>query len=90
MGWAAIVAGALSLAGPAVAGRPLYTEAKAPLAAPQGVAGLPDLTHLAEAAIPAVVGVITTQAPAPGADDDQLRELFERLHDGPRRGIGSG
>ncbi len=90
MGWATVVAAALSLAGPAAAGRPLYTEVKAPVAAPQGAAGLPDLSRLAEGAIPAVVGVITTQAPPPGAGDAQLKELFERLHDGPRRGIGSG
>lgn len=89
MGWASVVAAALSLAGP-VAGRPLYTEVKAPVAAPPGAAGLPELSHLARAAIPAVVGVVTTQAPPPGASDGQLRDLFERLHDGPRRGIGSG
>ncbi len=40
--------------------------------------------------MPAVVGVVTTQAPPPGADGGQLKDLFERLHDGPRRGIGSG
>jgi serine protease Do len=90
MGWAAVVAAALFLAAPGAAGRPLYTEIKSPVAAAPGAAGLPDLTHLAEGAIPAVVGVITTQAAPPGTDDDQLKDLFERLHDGPRRGIGSG
>jgi serine protease Do len=54
------------------------------------VAGLPDLSQLAQAAMPAVVGIVTTQAPPPGATDEQLRELLEKLHDGPRRGIGSG
>jgi serine protease Do len=88
MGWAAVAA-ALFLASPGAAGRTLYTEIKAPAAAPQA-ATLPDLSHLAEGAIPAVVGVITTQAPPPGAEDEQLKDLFERLHDGPRRGIGSG
>jgi serine protease Do len=90
MGWAAIVAAALSLAGPPVSDRPIYSEAKAPIAAPPGAGGLPELSKLAETAIPAVVGVVTTQAPPAGSDDAQLRELFERLHDGPRRGIGSG
>ena len=91
MGWAAVAA-ALFLAGPGVPGRALYTEikAQAPSGVPQAAAGLPDLSRLAENTIPAVVGVITTQAPPPGADDDQLKDLFERLHDGPRRGIGSG
>ena len=90
MGWALVVAAAVSLAAPAAGGRPLFTEAKAPVAGPPGAAGLPELTKLAEGVIPAVVGVVTTQAPAPGSDDAQLRELFERLHEGPRRGIGSG
>jgi len=106
MGWAAVAAalffagpgaagrtytegGRASLASPAP-GRGLYTEMKAPVASPPIATGLPDLSRLAEASIPAVVGVITTQAPPPGADDDQLKDLFERLHDGPRRGIGSG
>jgi serine protease Do len=37
-----------------------------------------------------VVGVLTTQAVSPTLADDSLRELFDKLHDGPRRGIGSG
>ncbi len=90
MGWAAIVAAAVSLAVPAAGSKPLFTEVKAPIAAPPGAAGLPELSRLAEGAMPAVVGVVTTQAPPTGSDDAQLRELFERLHDGPRRGIGSG
>ena len=90
MVWASVVAAALSLAGPPAAGRPLFTEVKAPIQAPPGAGGLPDLSRLAEGAMPAVVGVVTTQAPPPGAADSQLRDLFERLHDGPRRGIGSG
>jgi serine protease Do len=90
MGWAALVSAVVSLAVPGAAGKPLYTETKAAIAAPPGASGLPELSRLAEAASPAVVGVITTQAPPPGASDEQLRDLFERLHDGPRRGIGSG
>src|SRR5512138_1225998 len=90
MVWAGLVAATLTLAGPA-AERPLYTEAK-PVAAPPSAAsaGLPDLTKLAEATSPAVVGVVTTQAPPPGTSDDQMKDLFEKLNDGPRRGIGSG
>jgi serine protease Do len=91
MGWAGVVLAAVSLAGP-VGGssRPIYTEAKAPIPAPPGAAGLPELSKLAEGVLPAVVGVVTTQAPPTGSDDAQLRDLFERLHDGPRKGIGSG
>ena len=69
--------------------RPLYTEVRSP-APPPTVAGLPDLSKLAEGALPAVVGVITTAAAPPGAKDEALRELFDKLNDGPRRGIGSG
>ncbi|ACL64587.1 2-alkenal reductase [Anaeromyxobacter dehalogenans 2CP-1] len=71
----------------------LYTEAaRAPAPPPQAMAGLPDLSRLAEAAIPAVVGVVTLQPEPPQGQgsDDGLRELFDKLHDGPRRGIGSG
>jgi serine protease Do len=90
MGWAGVVLAAVSLAAPAGGSRPLYTEAKAPIQAPPGAAGLPELSKLAEGVLPAVVGVVTTQAPPAGSDDAQLRDLFERLHDGPRKGIGSG
>jgi serine protease Do len=90
MGWAAVIAAVASLAGPGAAQRPLYSEAKAPPAPAPAVAGLPDLSQLAQGAMPAVVGIVTTQAPPPGATDEQLRELLEKLHDGPRRGIGSG
>ncbi len=84
-GWAILLAVQLG-ATPIAAPTPLYTEAQAQAAAPPV---LPDLSKLAEAAIPAVVGVLTSQAPPPGADDS-LKDLFEKLHDGPRRGIGSG
>jgi serine protease Do len=88
--WAALVAAAVVAAAGARDDRPLYTEVKAPPALPQVAGGLPDLSRLAQDTVPAVVGVVTTQAPPPGADDEQLRELFERLHDGARKGIGSG
>ncbi len=90
MVWAGLVAAALTLAGPS-SERLLYTEAKPAVAPPSAAAaGLPELTKLAEAASPAVVGVVTTQAPPPGTSDEQMKDLFEKLNDGPRRGIGSG
>ncbi|ABS25362.1 trypsin-like peptidase domain-containing protein [Anaeromyxobacter sp. Fw109-5] len=89
-GWAALLAAAWMAAAPGDAPRLLYTEAKAPPAPPPSVQGLPELSRLAESVIPAVVGVVTTQAPPPGASDEQLRELFEKLNEGPRKGIGSG
>jgi serine protease Do len=86
--WAALVAAVVAVG--ARDDRPLYTEVKAPPALPQVAGGLPDLSKLAQDTIPAVVGVVTTQAPPPGAGDEQLRDLFEKLHDGARKGIGSG
>jgi serine protease Do len=86
-GWAILLAvhlGAAPLAVPA----PIYTEARVPPTA--SAAGLPDLSRLAQAAIPAVVGVLTSQAASPQSGDDSLKDLFEKLHDGPRKGIGSG
>ena len=59
------------------------------LRAPGSVSGLPDLSRLAEAVIPAVVGVVTTQAPPPGARTRAPRPVREAER-GPRRGIGSG
>ncbi len=89
-GWLVLVAAVLSAAGPE-AGPALYTEPVRPaVALPPIAAGLPDLSRLAQGAIPAVVGVITTQAAPPQMADESLRDLFEKLHDGPRRGIGSG
>jgi serine protease Do len=88
MAWAGLVAAVLTLAVPE---RTLYTEAKPAVStAPAAPSGLPDLTKLAETALPAVVGVLTTQPPPPGSSDEQLKDLFEKLNDGPRRGIGSG
>jgi serine protease Do len=101
MAWSALVAAALSvsLSVPAPQHRPprdappdqkpLYTETRSP-APPAAVSALPDLSQLAENAVPAVVGVITTAAAPPGTKDEGLRDLFEKLNDGPRRGIGSG
>ena len=89
-GWAALIAATLSLSGPEVArSKPIYTESRTP-APPASASALPDLSHLAEDALPAVVGVITTAAAPPGAKDGELRDLFDKLNDGPRKGIGSG
>ncbi len=91
MGWAELVAAALTLASPGSADRPLYTDAKPAMATSAPLAAAPpELSKLAEAAVPAVVGVVTTQPVPKGSNDEQLRELFEKLNDGPRRGIGSG
>ncbi len=90
-GWGVLVAAVLSTAGPEAAGRLLYSELPHPAVQPTpAAAGLPDLTHLAQAATPAVVGVITTQVLPPKGADEATRELFDKLHDGPRKGIGSG
>ncbi len=92
-GWGALIAATLSIAAadaqkPAVQ-PPLYSQVRSPVTPPT-VAGLPDLSKLAQGALPAVVGVITTAAAPPGAKDEGLKELFDKLNDGPRRGIGSG
>lgn len=84
----AVVAAALALSAPEPL-QPIFNETRA-APAPQAVSGLPDLSRLAESAVPAVVGVITTAPPPEGTKDEPLRELFDRLHEGPRRGIGSG
>ena len=91
-GWAGLLAAAVVAANPGggAADRVLYSEVKTPPPAPQVAVGLPDLTKLAQAALPAVVGVVTTTAPPVGASDEQLKDLFDRLHDGARKGIGSG
>jgi len=88
---AALLAGMLAGAGDP-ASRAVYTDARATTGGSGAsvAAGLPDLSGLAASALPAVVGVVTTQAPPEGVSDAQLRELFERLNDGPRKGIGSG
>ncbi len=69
---------------------PLYSDPKPSVALHGEISGLPELTRLAEGASPAVVGVLTIQKLPAGAANDSLRELFDKLHDGPRKGIGSG
>jgi serine protease Do len=88
-GWAGLLVAASLAATPATGDRPLYTELKTPPPTPAAAVGLPDLTKLAQNALPAVVGVVTTQAP-PSGSDESVRDLFDRLHDGARKGIGSG
>ncbi len=68
----------------------LYTEARTGTA--PTLPGLPDLTHLAASALPAVVGLVTTTQPSGvGAGDDSLRDLYDKLHEGGvRKGVGSG
>jgi len=76
---------ALLAAGAARAGPP----AGEPLRA---AAGLPDLSRVAEAAMPAVVGIVTSPADRdPPARGDPMRDLFDRFGpDQPRRGLASG
>ncbi len=54
---------------------------------------LPDLTHIAQATLPAVVGVLTTQGTGVTAQQsrDPVQNLFERFHrDEPHKGLGTG
>ncbi len=100
VGWASMLVTACLAGTPAAGERPLWTDARTPNAAAATAAAapapatanamaLPDLTHLAQAAVPGVVGVVTLQG-APAAKDDALKELLDKLHDSPRKGIGSG
>jgi serine protease Do len=88
--WGAVIAAAAVAVAGAEAHKPIYTEARSPPSQPQVISALPDLSHIAEGVVPAVVGVITTAAPPPDAKDEALRDLFDKLNEGPRRGIGSG
>jgi serine protease Do len=69
---------------------PLYSEASA--AEPRSRPGLPDLAHVAETALPAVVGIVTSErdreAPQAG---DPLKDLYDRFRsDTPRKGVATG
>ncbi len=81
--WAAIPWSATASVPPS----PVYTEARhAATAGP-----LPALTGVVQAALPAVVAVITTQAPERTAGRDPLKDLFDRYHgDSARKGLGTG
>jgi serine protease Do len=72
-------------------GAQLYTEARAPPVCSRS--GLPELSKLAETALPAVVGIVTTQAARPSlAPGDPLNEVLDhfRGNASPRRGLASG
>jgi serine protease Do len=87
----AVSAGTGSTAGMAAPPRPAPVPSTGAAAiAPPAAGGLPDLTRLASSSLRAVVGVVTTQSAAPASTDDSVRELFDKLHEGPRKGIGSG
>src|ERR1700693_4271240 len=69
----------------------LYTAARGPLACSRS--GLPELSKLAETALPAVVGIVTTPAarPSPLTPGDPLNEVLDHFRgDAPRRGLASG
>jgi serine protease Do len=88
-GWGVLVAAALTVAGPEGTHHrpPIYAEGAAPNTP---AVTLPDLSHLAEGALPAVVGVITTAPSPPGTKDEALHDLLDKLDAGQRKGIGSG
>ncbi len=70
----------------------IYTERASAPSSGQAV-GLPDLTRVADASLPAVVGIVTIEQER-GAPDagDPLKELYDRFHGdgGPRKGIATG
>jgi len=90
LGW---ITAAFLLASPArLPAETLYTEQSSGSGAHPARGALPDLSTVAETALPAVVGIVTSEkergAPPPG---DPLRELYDRFHDGgPRKGVATG
>jgi serine protease Do len=85
------LAAALSAAPAAEARSQLFTEARA-ADAKLARSGLPDLTRVAEAVLPGVVGILTMEsaADAPPAGDP-LKEFFDHFHgDRGRRGLATG
>jgi S1-C subfamily serine protease len=76
---------ALLLAGQAIAAPP----AEAPPLAVRG--GLPELTRLAQATLPAVVGIVTLQGEREPTPGDPLKDVFDHFRgDAPRHGLASG
>jgi serine protease Do len=72
------------------AGSRLFTESNTQEL--RGRAALPELSRVAEGAMPAVVGIVTSErereAPPPG---DPLKDLYDRFRsDGPRKGLATG
>jgi len=95
MAWRlALVAAAFGAASSAVAGTPaLYTDAPAPSTPPprEQASRLPDLSHVALRAMPAVVSVLVSQIPSPQQGLDPAKDLFDHLHqDSPHKGLGTG
>lgn len=88
--WLALVALAASVPVCAAAGSRLPAERHEPEA--RSRSSLPELSRLAETALPAVVGIVTTQGARPSlAPGDPLNEALEHLRgDVPRRGLASG
>ena len=88
--WLAWVALAAWVPVCASAGSRLPAEGRAPGA--RSRSSLPELSRLAETALPAVVGIVTTQgARPPQAPGDPLNEALEHLRgDVPRHGLASG
>jgi serine protease Do len=76
---------ALLAAGTARAGPPAAEP-------PRAAAGLPELSRVAEAAMPAVVGIVTSQTDRdPPPLGGPMRDLFDHFGaDQPRRGLASG
>jgi serine protease Do len=54
--------------------------------------GLPELSRLAQSALPAVVGILTTQDERPGRPEgDSMKEFLDRFRgEGSRKGLASG
>jgi serine protease Do len=59
---------------------------------PRATGGLPELSRIAEAAMPAVVGIVTSQTDRePPPRGDPMRDLYDHFgSDQPRRGLASG
>jgi serine protease Do len=98
-GWVAVALAAVLSAAPERAGtEALFREARAAEATPapsqKGAAtrGLPELAPVAREVLPAVVGILTTQAaPEAPAGGDGLKEFFEHFKsDGARKGLATG
>ncbi len=88
--WLAWCAAAAWVPFSASSGPQLYTEVRRPTVG--SPSGLPELTKLAEAALPAVVGIVTTQgARPPLSPGDPLNDVLDHFRgEAPRRGLASG
>ncbi len=85
----ALFAASIALSDVSRAGTPLCSEASE--RHPRGKDGLPELSKLADATLPAVVGILTTQDERAAPPDDSLKGLLERFRgDGQRKGLATG